>query len=77
MTATGWPVTSFVCQVYRVGTDQLTCPEYESGGYRCEVLGDHERHAWGEHSVRHARSGNGYSCEAIEKVILTDPWGMY
>lgn len=57
-----------ICQEAHVGTDQLTCPARESGGYQCEVIGPHERHAIGDHTIRHALMGNGYTCRSIPEA---------
>jgi hypothetical protein len=64
-----------VCQVGHRGTAQLTCPHRESGGYRCEMVGPHDRHQFGRHTIEHARWGNGYACSAIDgriKQAVTD-----
>jgi hypothetical protein len=45
----------------------LPCKATEGGGgYQCEVVGPHERHAIGHHTIHHALAGNGYDCSAIE-----------
>jgi hypothetical protein len=62
---------SLVCQVAPSDTARtLSCPARESGGYRCEVFGQHDRHWVGAHTMAHARLGNGYSCAAVESEQL-------
>lgn len=58
-----------ICQPTHRNTQQLTCPARESGGYQCEVMGDHEQHAIGEHTIMHALIGNGYSCATAERRL--------
>lgn len=60
---------SLICQVARVGVDQLTCPHRESGGVQCEVIGSHDRHRVGEHTIQHYHWGNGWSCTNIENTV--------
>lgn len=43
----------------------LECEHRESGGVRCEVLGNHEIHEVSNHTVSHRQWGNGFSCEGI------------
>lgn len=53
-----------ICQVADPG--MLTpCPETESGGLQCEVLGEHTVHEVSAHTIRHATIGNGWRCSAI------------
>jgi hypothetical protein len=54
-----------VCQVDQP-TVNLSCTWRESGGYRCEVVGPHEQHKIGEHTIRHSLAGNGHTCSAID-----------
>lgn len=57
-----------VCQVEYYDEElNLPCPERESGGYQCEVIGPHEHHAVGRHTKEHATAGNGYACSAFEE----------
>lgn len=56
-----------VCQVRYRGLAQLTCDHRESGGKRCEELGEHEHHRVGVHTIDHERAGNGYTCRSIEQ----------
>lgn len=62
---------TFVCQVGGINPyrGRLECPERESGGFRCEVLGPHTEHAMGAHTKTHALAGNGYLCATIENVL--------
>jgi hypothetical protein len=50
-------------------TQSLECDYRESGGVRCEVLGVHDRHAWGSHTIEHSRWGNGYHCSSVDERI--------
>lgn len=50
----------------------LPCKHFESSGYQCEKYGAHRAHRVGEHTIRHALKGNGYTCEAIELMITND-----
>jgi hypothetical protein len=34
--------------------------------YVCEVIGPHDRHKVGEHTILHVLGGNGYACSAFE-----------
>jgi hypothetical protein len=43
----------------------LTCPHRDSAGIQCEVLGVHEYHKVGEHTIRHRKIGNGVECQGI------------
>ncbi|MDG4792098.1 hypothetical protein O7626_40500 [Micromonospora sp. WMMD1102] len=44
---------------------KLSCGVAESGGFRCEVTGPHNKHRIGGHTIAHALAGNGYACSAI------------
>lgn len=63
-------VDSFpLCQVAHPEVREvLPCKHKESGGYQCENLEPHtDEHKFGEHTVRHSLSGNGWRCEDIEE----------
>jgi len=36
--------------------------------YRCEVIGSHDNHQVGEHTIRHSLLGNGYTCSSIQEL---------
>lgn len=59
-----------VCQVSNPSI-HLECKAVESGGYRCERSGPHTQHWISEHTIAHAKLGNGYACSAIDKPLLT------
>lgn len=66
-----------VCQVVHSRLD-LPCPHREGGGRQCEMFGPHkvpEECALSEHTIRHARAGNGYACSAITPP-LPSPEGL-
>jgi hypothetical protein len=66
-------VLAVVCQVGHVRERSLTCPAVESGGFRCERLDPHgdEGHRVGEHTMEHARRGNGWSCDGRRVMGLS------
>lgn len=37
--------------------------------YQCEVIGPHEKHRIGDHTITHSLQGNGYTCVAIDRYI--------
>lgn len=45
--------------------EALTCPYRESGGVRCEVIGKHDVHKIGSHTISHHQWGNGFPCSSI------------
>jgi hypothetical protein len=53
------------CQVSDPYGADLECPVTESGGYRCEVRGEHDSHAISDHTIAHAIAGNDWPCSAI------------
>lgn len=59
------PNMAWICQVARPDL-KLPCGWRESGGYQCEVLGEHDAHKIGEHTINHSLAGNGYPCAAID-----------
>lgn len=59
-----------LCQVADPSID-LTCDAREGGGYRCEVDGPHDNHRISDHTIRHAREGNGYACSAFDEDRTT------
>jgi hypothetical protein len=66
-----WPVVperNYICQVNNVNTGWLVCRANEAV-YRCEALGPHDRHVFGQHTIFHAKWGNENSCEAIERRL--------
>jgi len=61
----------FCQEVYDI-SEMLTCPYIESGGKQCERLDPHpidSGHFYGRHTIAHERAGNGYSCDAVEKIL--------
>jgi hypothetical protein len=54
---------------FHATSQSLECDYRESGGVRCEVLGVHDRHAWGSHTIEHSRWGNGYHCSSVDERI--------
>lgn len=69
--AASGPLLAPVCQVSGDGDHLLTCYWRESGGYRCERIDPHDDsdHSFGQHTIEHARRGNGYACSAITSKI--------
>lgn len=61
------------CQVVNpLARHAYDCEHYESGGLVCEASGDrawHE-HKISEHTQLHDERGNGYSCEAIDAMLI-------
>jgi len=58
----------YQCQVNGRLSLQACGEKAGDGGYsRCEIIGPHERHQVGRHTIEHALAGNGYACEAIER----------
>lgn len=43
----------------------LECEHRESGGVKCEVLGNHEVHQVGNHTISHRQWGNGFPCFGV------------
>lgn len=62
----GRQLPAVVCQVRHRGLAQLTCVHLESGGYRCEAVGDHAQHVVGQHTIDHDLVGNGHTCRSVE-----------
>lgn len=58
----GWPRRSL----------QAACDGHADSIFKCEVIGPHEHHKVGEHTIWHERYGNGRSCAQIESLRL-DP----
>lgn len=59
--------TKTLCQVADPGV-YLSCGARESGGLRCERIDPHDDacgHWISDHTIAHAKAGNGYPCEAI------------
>lgn len=45
----------------------LSCPVSEAK-WQCEVIGPHTKHRWTEHLKKHERAGNGWPCEAVDRM---------
>lgn len=60
------------CQVIKGRSPQAACNGHADSVFKCEVIGPHERHRVGEHTIWHERYGNGYSCDLVE-VWRNDP----
>ena len=74
-----------ICQVNFVRVNELTCEHRSPGAMdRCEVIGDHEDHRVGTHTIYHYLWGNGYPCWVIDNRLkeelewyeshLESPW---
>lgn len=65
-------VLAIQCQVINHRTSvQVTCTEREAR-WRCEVIGPHDRHVVGAHTMVHESMGNGYHCSAIEMRLKSE-----
>lgn len=53
---------AFQCQVAHRLSSQACGSRNADSIFLCEVIGPHERCRVGEHTIRHERAGNGYSC---------------
>lgn len=60
-----------VCQVRHQLPDACCGYRSEDPGsvYQCEVIGPHEKHRIGDHTITHSLQGNGHSCEQIDLWI--------
>lgn len=59
---------NYQCQVRDHRPSLQACGAKADEIYVCEQIGPHDRHKVGEHTILHALNGNGYSCEAIERL---------
>lgn len=58
----GWPRRSL----------QAACDGQADSIFKCEVIGPHEEHKVGQHTIWHERYGNGATCSGVEALRL-DP----
>ena len=57
---------TFQCQVNGKLSAQACGSREADSIYRCEVIGPHERHLVGRHTIEHSLAGNGFLCEFVE-----------